>query len=81
MDNNDSTNKNNITYNSWKWYKEKVLNVDLLNKYIEDVRNIKKLDREMIDNINKMSCEDKMKIIITFNETIETIHNIIIDSL
>jgi hypothetical protein len=45
----------------------------IFNKYIHDIRNMKKLDREMINNIRTMSNEEKMKIIILYDEIIETL--------
>ena len=44
---------------------------DLYKRYIHDIRNMKSLDKEMINNIRNMSNEEKMNIIITFNEMIE----------
>lgn len=46
-------------------------NNDLLKKYIADIRNIKKLDKEMIANISSMCNEDKMKIITVYNEMLD----------
>ena len=43
---------------------------DLCKKYIHEIRNIKILDEEMINNILNMSNEDKMDIIISFNHII-----------
>jgi hypothetical protein len=43
---------------------------DLLKKYILDIRNFKKLDTEMINNIKKMSIEDIITIINTYNDVI-----------
>ena len=41
---------------------------ELVKKYISDIRNLKKLDTEMINNISIMSHEDIMKIINAFND-------------
>ena len=53
--------------------KKNVVHCDatLVNKYINHVRDIKKLDKEMINNIFNMSNEDKMKIILACNDVIE----------
>lgn len=51
---------------------------DLCRKYVHEVRNMKILDKEMINNIRDMSNEDKMEIIIAFNDIIENI-NILIE--
>ena len=42
--------------------------IDLLQKYIADIRNLRKLDTEMINNISKMRIEDIVKIINTYND-------------
>jgi len=43
---------------------------DLINKILHDIRNMKTLDNEMINNIRNMSDEDKMDIIILLNEVV-----------
>lgn len=43
----------------------------LVNKYINHLRDLKKFDKEMIDNISKMSNQDKMKIILSCVDVIE----------
>lgn len=43
----------------------------LVNKYINHVRDLKKFDKEMMDNISNMSNDDKMKIIFACNDVIE----------
>jgi len=45
----------------------------LFRKYLHDIRNIKILDKEMINNIRSMSNEEKMEIIIAFNDVVEGI--------
>jgi len=50
---------------------------DLFIKYIHEIKNIKPLDKEMINNISNMTNEEKMNIIITFNEMIEYVKDII----
>ena len=46
---------------------------DLFRKYIHDIRNMKILDKEMINNIRNMSNEEKIEIIIALNDNIEYI--------
>ena len=46
---------------------------DLFRQYIHDIRNMKKLDKEMMNNIRNMSNEDKMDIINAFNDIVETL--------
>jgi hypothetical protein len=43
-------------------------NNELLQKYIGDIRNLRKLDTEMINNISKMSIENIVKIINSYND-------------
>ena len=43
---------------------------DLFNKILHDIRNMKTLDNEMINNIRNMSDEDKMDIIIALNDVV-----------
>jgi len=46
---------------------------DLCKKYIENIKNLIKIDEEMINNIRNMSNEDKMDIIIKFNNVVENL--------
>lgn len=41
---------------------------DLLQKYIVNIRNLEKLDTEMINNISKMCNEDIIKVMNAYNE-------------
>lgn len=52
--------------------KKNVVHCDdtLVNKYINHIRDIKKMDKEMIDNISNMSNDDKMQIILDCNDVI-----------
>jgi hypothetical protein len=59
----DSKEDNMTNYNS----------TDLFKEYLHDIRNIKILDKTMINNIRNMSSENKMDIIIAFNDVIENI--------
>ena len=43
----------------------------LLKKYLVDIRNLRKLDTEMIQNIPNMSNEDIINIIIAYNDVVE----------
>ena len=44
---------------------------DMFYKYIHDIRNMRKLNSEMLNNINNMSNAEKMEIIVTFNDVVE----------
>ena len=48
-------------------------NTNLCKLYICEIRNIKLLSDEMINNIRHMSHEDKMNIIIAFNDILENL--------
>lgn len=50
---------------------------NLCKSYIHEIRNIKSLDKEMINNIRNMSNEEKIDIIISFNEVIEYIKELL----
>ena len=45
----------------------------LFRKYLHDIRNMQILDKEMINKIRSMSNEEKMEIIIAFNDVVEGI--------
>lgn len=44
---------------------------------LHDIRNIKTLNPEMINNIRNMSNEEKMRIIIAFNEVVDCLQQLI----
>lgn len=50
---------------------------NLLRQYIHEIRNLKILTKEMIYNIRNMSCEDKMEIIMVFNDVVEGLQHLI----
>jgi len=45
-------------------------NNKLLGKYIHDIRNSKKLSKEILANINNMSYEDRFEILMVYNDMI-----------
>ncbi len=47
------------------------LNANLFKKYIHEIRNMRTLDEEMINNIRNMSNEEKMEIITSFNVVVD----------
>ena len=53
------------------------ITTDLYKRCIHDIRNMKPLDKEMINNIRNMSNEEKMNIIISFNDMVGYIKEII----
>jgi hypothetical protein len=48
-----------------------------LYRFILNIKNFKALDKEDINNIRIMSNEDKMKIILTYNEMLSWVSDII----
>ena len=84
----NNSNKNNsnkadakmsVIMEDAQYYNEDKLtnHYDLCKKYIHEIRNIKILDKEMINNIRNMSNEDKMDIIISFNDVVDYLIKII----
>ena len=84
----NNSNKNNsnkaeakmgVIMEEVQYYNEDKLtnHYDLCKKYIHEIRNIKILDKEMINNIRNMSNEDKMDIIISFNDVVDYLIKII----
>jgi len=51
---------------------------ELVKKYILDIRNLKKLDTEMINNISNMSHKDIIKIINAYNDVTDAFGNFIL---
>jgi hypothetical protein len=43
----------------------------LFRKYLNDISDFKLLDEEMIKNINNMSNNEKMQIILAFNDAVK----------
>lgn len=52
------------------------INDDLLKKYIHEIRNTKKFDRETLININNLSYEDRLKILNEYNNMMEYFQNL-----
>lgn len=51
----------------------------MFNKIIHDIRNMKLLNKDMINAIEKMPNENKMTIILTYNNVLEHINTILDD--
>ena len=78
---NDNTKEEYMNYYETD-LKESVItyrNNNFVKKYIEDIRNIKKLDEEMINNISNMCNDNKMKIIAAYNDIVDAFSNFIIN--
>lgn len=52
-------------------------NIDLLHRYIHDIRNIKPLDKEMINKINGMTNNEKLEIILAFNDVVQSLKGLL----
>jgi vacuolar-type H+-ATPase subunit F/Vma7 len=52
-------------------------NNDLYKKCIHDVRNMRVLDEEMINNIHNMTDTQKMEIIIVLNRIVQNLKEIV----
>ena len=52
-------------------------NTYLCKRYIHEIRNMKPLDKEMINNIRNMSNEEKINIIISLNDVIKYVKDIL----
>ncbi len=48
-----------------------------LNKIIHDIRNMRQLTKEMIIQIQNMNDEEKMQIILTYNEVIISVNELL----
>ena len=46
--------------------KNQLTSISLVRKYVHHIRNIKSLDKEMMDNITTMTNEEKIDIIKSF---------------
>jgi hypothetical protein len=53
---------------------------DLRTKYIQNIKNLITINTEMINNIRNMSNEDKMDIIIEFNNVVENLKVFLVKS-
>ncbi len=50
---------------------------ELFRKYLHDIRNMKTLDKEMLNNIRSMTNEEKMYIIIALNDVLENMNTLL----
>ena len=46
---------------------------EIFKKYLHEIRNLKVLDDEMINNIRTMKNEEKMEIIVLFNDVFNNV--------
>lgn len=63
----DSESKNGVEYNEDK-YLSKHNDSQLLKKYIHDIRNSKTFSIDILKNINHLSYEDRMEVLIVYND-------------
>ena len=59
----------NIDYKLNKVFPEN--NNTNLKHYLHSIRNMRLLDKEKMNNISNMTNEEKMEVIVTFNDTFE----------
>ena len=55
---------------------DSIKNNELLNKYICHIKNLKSFNKEILTDINNMSNEDRLEILITYNNMIEYIESL-----
>jgi hypothetical protein len=72
MNNEKKTNNENKNNNEYK--EEKIFSNHndngLLRKYIHDIRNSKIFSKDILHDMNNLSYEDRMEILVTYNEII-----------
>ena len=68
MDNKNSKRINQESEYKTDYYLKNNNDTQLLNKYIHDIRNSKIFSIDNLKNINNLSYEDRMKILIVYNE-------------
>jgi len=80
MDNGRKTNNNERReYKDDKFFSNHNDN-QLLRKYIHDIRNSKTFSIDILKNINNLSFEDRMEILIAYNEMISYYLSLIQDN-
>ena len=58
---------------------ENIENIIFIGQIIHDIRNFKPFTHDEIENINKLCYEDRMKILICYNEMIEFVTELLVD--
>ena len=51
-------------------------NNELLDNYIQNIKNLKTFNKEILTDINNMSNEDRLEILITYNKMFEYIESL-----
>ena len=57
-------------------HKEPNKNNELLNNYIQNIKNLKTFNKEVLTDINNMSNEDRLEILITYNKMVEYVESL-----
>jgi hypothetical protein len=70
MDKKNSESKNGVEYSEYKYLSNNNNNNKLLQKYIHDIKNSKTFSIDILKNMNNLSYEDRMEILIVYNEMI-----------
>jgi hypothetical protein len=72
MDSGRKTNHSESKNGDWEYKEDKYFSnhndSHLFKKYIHDIRNSKTFSIDILKNINNLSYENRMKILITYNE-------------
>ena len=72
MDSGRKTNHSESKNGGWEYKEDKYFSnhndSQLLKKYIHDIRNSNTFSIDILKNINKLSYEDRMEILIVYNE-------------
>ena len=71
MDKKNSESKNGVEYSEYKYLSNNNNNNNnkkLLQKYIHDIKNSKTFSIDILKNMNNLSYEDRMEILIVYNE-------------
>ena len=69
---NRNVNKS-VKLNKWN---NNIISNNLIVNYVNDIKNMRYLDDKKISNIQNMNEEEKMKIIITFNNVIKSFRDV-----
>ena len=71
MDKKNNESKNGVEYSEYKYLSNNNNNNNnkkLLQKYIHDIKNSKTFSIDILKNMNNLSYEDRMEILIVYNE-------------
>jgi hypothetical protein len=67
---------NSIKIHCTEMHKKPNKNNELLNQSMYNIKNMKSLNEEVLTDINNMSNEDRLEILITYNNMIEYVESV-----